>query len=329
MPGLSIIIPTCCTKTSDLEKCLLSAAGQTLPDTEIIVVDDNSLPGEQRLVKQTVKSVKKQKLPNAKNISILSHGRNKGLVASRRDGVLAANGTYITFLDSDDSFSSPEAMEKACSLAQGFDILQFCAKPVKLDSYILEDNKNAYRLIENPQQGDFSTEDSDSFALEYLTTGKYCLFLWGKLFRRDVFEKAMENMPLMNCFMAEDLLFSYFVSRQCKSYRGIPDNFYNYSLGEGISTSAKAIDTMERWEKLCTPASVFTAIMYDLQENPLSASEAQEKLSGHFTKVLTHFALRNFKLLQKVTPELRDKAYEKFIDYWGEDTVSQIVRHLK
>ena len=166
MPGLSIIIPTCCTKTSDLEKCLLSAAGQTLPDTEIIVVDDNSLPGDQRLVKQTVKSVKKQKLPTAKNISILSHGRNKGLVASRRDGVLAASGTYITYLDSDDSFSSPKAMEKAHSLAQGFDILQFCAKPLRLDASLPEDSNSAYRLIEHPQQGDFSTEDSDSFALE-------------------------------------------------------------------------------------------------------------------------------------------------------------------
>ena len=324
MLKVSVIIPTYRTPTDVLEQCLVSAAEQTLAPMEIIVVDDNDDYREQKLVKKTLKSVQKRRnLPNAKKLRLISRGYNQGLVLARRTGIIEASGTYITFLDSDDRFTTPDAMQTAYDKAQGVDILQFCAKPVKLSPYIREDSGDAYRLVEHPRQGNFTADTHELFAEEYLTTSQYCLFLWGKLFLRETIVNAIQEMPLMNCFMAEDLLFSYYIARKSLRYRGIPDVLYQYNLGQGISTNAATIDSLDRWEKLCTPASVFTAIMSDLCQNPMP----DDKLAKHFNKVLTHFAVRNYKSLERVEPSQREKAYAILEEYWGPEILEQVKQH--
>lgn len=102
MIKVSVIIPVYNTEKY-LSQCLDSVISQTLKDIEIICVDDGSTDSSSTILQQYEKN-------NEKIIVILQE--NKGTGAARNEAIKAARGEYISFLDSDDRYSDPEALEK-------------------------------------------------------------------------------------------------------------------------------------------------------------------------------------------------------------------------
>lgn len=322
---LSAVIPTYKTPENALSACLLSLLRQDLADMEIIIVDDNDSAEESKKIKSMVKAFKKDKsLPHRKDIRIEGYGKNRGLVEARRLGIEKARGEYICFIDSDDELIGDDACSQIFKSAkekgggQDFDIIQFRAKTVRLGAYILEKNKDAYKLVEEPEESIIIEEDCDEFTKRYVTRRKIPLFLWSKFIRREKLFAAFQRIPRMNCFMSEDTLISFFLGRECNSYIGLSDVRYRYSIGKGISTSADKIDSMDRWRKLCTPSCAFTAILGDLQERPPKDS----LLIDHYKKVMTYFVIRNIKVMNRVPKELHPQAHEILVESWGEDIIS-------
>lgn len=82
-----------------LRATLDSALAQTHRDCEIIVVDDGSTDGTTELVQQY------------QNFVRLIRQQNAGPAAARNHGVRAASGTWIAFLDSDDTWM-PEKLQR-------------------------------------------------------------------------------------------------------------------------------------------------------------------------------------------------------------------------
>jgi len=97
MPKLSIIIPTH-NRPDMLKKAIDSATSQSLPDLEVIVVDDGS-------------SVPTAYDGSDARVSIHRHTSPRGASAARNTGVSLASGTYIAFLDDDDTLY-PDYAEK-------------------------------------------------------------------------------------------------------------------------------------------------------------------------------------------------------------------------
>lgn len=340
-PLISVIIPSYRSAPEKLERALRSAASQDFDALEIIVVDDNDERSESKILKKAVHAVKKDKALRARKcIRIEGRGENRGLVEARRLGVLCAKGDYVCMLDSDDELLGTDAIsrfyERAMERSGGYDIVMCRTEPFKEDSYILEDTPGAYDLLQKPPLEPFvsmgapgegapapDAPSPDAFCIEYITSKKYSLMLWAKIIRRSVFLDALEHIPMMNCFMAEDLLFSYFISLHAQSYIGLDATLYRYRLGEGISTSADTIDSMERWIKLCTTSSVFTTIFYDIEEH-----HRDERLKTHMRKTMTHFALRTCKLLERVVPEKKEEALCILKEMWGEELIVQVMKHL-
>lgn len=89
MKLVSIIIPTY-NGVNYLENALQSALSQTYSNTEIIVINDGSTDQTQSIINKY------------KNKIISYYQPNKGLGASRNQGVILARGDYISFLDCDD-----------------------------------------------------------------------------------------------------------------------------------------------------------------------------------------------------------------------------------
>ena len=89
---ISVIIPVYNSKKY-LSECLNSIINQTYKDLEIIIIDDGSTDGSGEIIgnfsvfDSRVKVITKC---------------NKGLVAARKEGIEAASGDYISFVDSDD-----------------------------------------------------------------------------------------------------------------------------------------------------------------------------------------------------------------------------------
>ena len=92
MPEVSVIIPVY-NSEKYVEKCICSVMAQTLPELEIIIINDGSIDESGKILR---------KLAQKDSRIILLDQENKGVAAARNLGVEKATGKYLTFVDGDD-----------------------------------------------------------------------------------------------------------------------------------------------------------------------------------------------------------------------------------
>ena len=279
------------------------------PFFETIIVNDGS-PGTkelERIIKAYAKEFRKQGLP----LVFLEHGKNLGLAEARRTAVNAASGEYIAFADSDDELP-PAALrilyDAAC--ASGADIVHGKAavfgtegEPEARVAVFARRSQNVY---EGVLHGDAIMH---GFLIEHL----YSDFLWGKLFKTNLVQKAYAEIPFTYCTMAEDVLTYFFIALYAGMYLGIPDTVYNYRINTGV-TSRKEISELAEWEKICSTASVFTIILSYLDEHPALGTEIRESLKALGRTYRTD----NLKQLEAcVVPSLQEEARAMLNEWWG------------
>lgn len=169
-PLVSYIIP-CFNQTRMLHEALTSVLLSYSGPKEIFVINDFSTePGWKPRLKELQEAFS--------DIKVIHHEENKGLSATRNEGINAASGEYIQFLDSDD-FLSPGKVDYQLDHFKLVDNLS-----ISVTDYLLCDEDLSYFYVSEPCLG--------SFALEL----KDFLFMWERglvipihcgLFRRDVF----------------------------------------------------------------------------------------------------------------------------------------------
>ncbi len=211
-----------------IAKTMDSVIAQSLEDIEIIVVDDCSTDNTPTIVAQY------QTLDN--RIKIIRHTVNKGLMKVRKTGVTAATGDYIMFLDGDDSLTY-DACEKAyhaIAKTKG-DMLQFDV------NIVFEDKKMKFSGIEDGLHTVFKPISHKVVSVDFggLLTSNYKIpfTIWNKIYKRSLCLTAMQYIPDAYVNMSEDVMFSYLVQFHAKTYNSIENRIYNYSYGQGMSTT--------------------------------------------------------------------------------------------
>jgi glycosyltransferase involved in cell wall biosynthesis len=101
--GVSVIIPSY-NKSKFLSNCIESVLKQTYKNIEILIVDDCSNDGSQRIIRRYSDMYS--------NIKYLFHETNEGVSKSRNDGARVASNNYITFLDADDYYYSVDKISR-------------------------------------------------------------------------------------------------------------------------------------------------------------------------------------------------------------------------
>ena len=95
-PLISIIIPAFNAQAS-IERAVSSVLKQTYRSIELIVINDCSSDKTSELLRGfPSKSIK---------ITVIENKTNRGVAAARNQGIDAANGDWVTFLDADDYFN--------------------------------------------------------------------------------------------------------------------------------------------------------------------------------------------------------------------------------
>lgn len=115
----SIVIPVYNVKPY-LKTCIDSILNQSFTDYEIILVDDGSTDGSEKICEEY----------SREHQNILTfHQKNQGQAAARNYGISLAKGEYLLFIDSDDYLIGNNVLEKiaACKKA---DIINFNWKEV-------------------------------------------------------------------------------------------------------------------------------------------------------------------------------------------------------
>ena len=158
---VSIIIPIY-NAENHLNKCISSVVSQTYGDLEIILVNDGSTDGSADICRSFA-----EKDPRI----MLIDQKNTGVSAARNTGLEACTGGLITFIDSDD-YVSNDYVEYLTGL---------------MDSYgsdIVCSGMNEDITVDDP----VVIKGAESCLKEYLTTNAIYAAVWGKLYKKHVFD---------------------------------------------------------------------------------------------------------------------------------------------
>jgi len=294
------------------------------PPVETIVVNDGS-PGTKelgRIVKTYAKRFKERALP----LIFLEHGKNLGTLEARRTAVNAASGDYIAFADPDDELPSSalRILYEAAS-ASSADIVHgagaVCGMEGEPDARIAAFVRKAQNVYEGVLAG-------GEILRKFIVESAYNGFVWGKLFRTALVQKAYGEIPFTYCTMAEDMLLYFFIAltaskftgapadgrtRSACTYVGISDTVYNYRINTGL-TSRRQITDPASWQKVCSASSVFTIILSYLDDHPAVGSDIREAVKA----LGRAYYADNLKQLEVcVAPALQAQARAMLEEWWG------------
>lgn len=184
-----------------LDRCFSSVLNQTYENIEFIIVDNASKGNIQTLVKDYVAAYPRRE------IKIVTLTENKGLYNGRLQGIYAAKGDYIAFIDSDDRVSDDYyrallnlAIEKNADMTASDVVMEFS------DNTMLSECFSPYRIHNIDMRG---SEIVDNY---WKQEGRcyYWHLVWNKLYARTLIEKALPMLEKQteNVVMSDDMAFS-------------------------------------------------------------------------------------------------------------------------
>jgi succinoglycan biosynthesis protein ExoO len=112
-PRVSVIVPAY-NAAGFLKRALHSALAQTMPDLELIVVDDASSDSTLALARDVA--------ARDPRVRVLHNEHNRGMYATYNRAIDVARGEWIAALDADDVWL-PERLERMLAVADGEDMV--------------------------------------------------------------------------------------------------------------------------------------------------------------------------------------------------------------
>ena len=216
---ISIIIPVY-NAGMKINLCMRSLLAQTYNNLEIILVDDKSPD------KETVK-ILREWVKRDSRVKLLEKEVNGG---SRLDGIKMARGEYIVFVDQDD-WMPKDAIEKMYNAAVENDvdvIIGQIAKAIKMGPLV--HSFAPKHLL--PHTGELLEHDElmGEYFESYFGHNILPVTVWGKLYRREIFDKIDFPSPWPN-LGADDLYMSMLLHPYIQRLKIIPEVVYSYLIG--------------------------------------------------------------------------------------------------
>lgn len=192
-----------------IKRCIKSIQNQTLKDIEIIIVDNGSSDGTDKIIKEIASTDTR--------VKIESFEENRSQNEARKKGYLSSTGEFIAFIDGDDYIDNYFA-EKLFSIAkyEHYDI-------VCCNYYMTYNNES-----KNYVHSDNIYEDINEYKfLELLLEQKITHSLWNKLFKRKIIEETI-NQNICKAKVGEDLAYNILIALSKPKVKMIKEAYYYY-----------------------------------------------------------------------------------------------------
>ena len=312
-PKVSVIIPVYNVEKY-LADCLDSVLNQTLTDIEIICVEDCSTDNSATILKEYSKMDSR--------IKVIWHMANAGSSKARKDGVLAAQGRYIMFLDSDDALF-PHACETAYNAIEMYktDVLEFGVKVV--------DTAGKEKIINWLETEPMDRTETENLLYLWLQGKLKNWMVWKKIYRSDLLKQAYGEMEDSHISVAEDVYLFCVLGYYAKSISMINEQLYLYRWGVGVSTlhTIQSV-SLEYFKKLLGEKDSLDAITRFINNKP----DKEEYMS--FIQTL-HDAWLPFTVslwLEKLEEKDKKTGFVALAQKWGmEETAEGLLwlRHIR
>lgn len=182
IPFLSVIVPVYKVEPY-LRQCLDSILGQTFKDMEIILVDDGS--------PDSCPAICDEYAEKDLRIQVI-HQPNGGPGKARKTGVKICQGSYITFVDSDD-WIEPDMYQVM------WERIQENRADILTTDYFYERKGNSVRYTTRIPEGVYKGNRLEAIRKKMIYCGKFCEAgvyptMWNKWFRREILIPNLERV---------------------------------------------------------------------------------------------------------------------------------------
>ena len=220
---ISIIIPIYNVENY-LQRCIDSVLSQDFTDWEMILVDDGS--------PDNCPAICDKNAQNDSRIKVI-HKANGGLISARKAGVSIAKGKYVMHLDSDD-WLQPKALTILYNqIIKGYDMVRGGAQRITPDGKIIPLER--YKITQGEVHG------SENFLIN-IYTGKVAPYLWGALYRADLFDDSVFDESIENRIsLGEDVVTNMLVGLKINKVLYIEDIVYNYAYNPNSIMQSYAV----------------------------------------------------------------------------------------
>lgn len=236
---ISVIIPVYNLRDY-IDRCLKSVSNQTYKNLEVIIVDDGSTDGSNKIY---------EKYLNTDNRFILVDKENGGLSSARNEGIKACSGDYLYFLDGDDE-------------------LPVYALKVLLDSILLYNSEvsignikiigNSNILLGEPTRVGYYSKEHDKIFKNYL----FQIVAVNRLYKVDFVKN--NNLFFFEGILHEDILWSYNIARRLNNFCYSSNKTYLYHIRNGSITQTKSKKNINSLKIIIEYISNDLNVNYDL-----------------------------------------------------------------
>ena len=284
MPEVSIIIAIYNVERY-LKKCLDSVCSQTFSNIEIIAVNDGSTDDSLALL---------QEYTSKDNRIVVINKSNGGLSDARNAGMKVAKGTYLAFLDGDDSYSL-DFVEKMLKKAKnnGCDLV-CCTYEL-----VWEDGRKSKEInFLSPLPLELNREEAISAFLRQEIIGSVTI----KIFRKAICDHFDLSFPKGQNW--EDITFTFAFLSYCKRIGILKESLYYYlQMSESITRkkdSLGILDIMKASEGCVQRCEELYPNMYEREKKTL--------LTRSFICLLVYsFKVKNESIRKRLKEELQNK----------------------
>lgn len=288
MPRFSVVVPVY-NAQKYLEKCINSVLTQSFGDLELILVDDGSPDGSGQLC---------DRFSEKDNRVKVIHQQNQGHITARMNGVKAATGEYILFLDSDDWFL-PEAMQTVNRGVERFgcDMLLFRLERGGVPCADFFGGEQ-----EEISKADYYTVNLDSSALNSLVIRAVKLSLFDNV----------DISGFRHFINSEDLLLSLQLVRQAKKISCLSQVLYFYRENEnGITATFNKNALNEFVESRSVLWAEIQKLGLDNQSNRVKLNTAFMRRAADAALQISRDKSMNFSLKKEQYKKITDMPFFK------------------
>lgn len=246
-----------------LENAISSVISQiNFNDVQLILVDDGSSDGSSEIC---------DKYAALYDNIIVIHKSNGGVSEARNFGINAADGYWISFLDSDDS------------LKENFYVEMLKNNNEDLICCNIDANKCLpFNLTDYLSDGSYSFSDIVDKVYPLLLLRPVMFQCWNKMYKKEIIVSNNIQFPVGRKF-AEDMVFVYEYIKYIRSFRFIENKLYYYYMHDNNTTSL-VIKGFEVYRFIYTYISEYlkTIDYYDSEKEKYLATQFLDEVLGVF-----------------------------------------------
>lgn len=234
---LSVIVPIYNVEKY-LRECIDSILSQDIEGMEVILVDDGSLDGCEKICDEYAKT--------AGRVTVI-HKENGGVSTARNAGLDIARGKYITFVDSDD-YLLPNTYRPNLEYLEGHPEVDCLQIPTVYDERLLFARKHKQQKKERTFVG-------NEVFLNWWSARIVNHYVWNKIFKREIWN---ELRFISGAFIEDSMLVPDLSKRCQRLYMSMKGGYYyrytNNSLVNSGWTEKKYKDLFQSrimiWEQI-------------------------------------------------------------------------------